>query len=62
MRLFLRVIAAGLMIAGAVWILQGANVLKGSFMTGESRWLYIGIACAVVGVGLLIGTLRSTRR
>jgi hypothetical protein len=56
------VIAGALMIAGVVWILQGAGVIKGSFMTGESRWLWIGIACAVLGVGLLIGTLRSSRR
>ena len=49
-------------LTGGIWIFQGAGVLKGSFMTGESRWLFIGIACAVVGAGLLIGTLRSTHR
>ena len=62
MRLFLSLIGMVLVIAGGVWIFQGAGVLKGSFMTGESRWLFIGIACAVVGAGLLIGTLRSTHR
>jgi hypothetical protein len=62
MRLFLLAIAAALILAGGVWIFQGAGLLKGSFMTGRTQWLSIGIACAVLGAGLLIGTLRSTRR
>jgi hypothetical protein len=56
------VVAVALLVAGVVWIFQGAGVLKGSFMTGEARWLWIGIACALVGAGILIGTLRSSRR
>ena len=56
------VIGLALTLAGGVWIVQGAGLLKGSFMTGQSRWLLIGIACAVLGVGLLIGSRRSTRR
>ena len=35
---------------GAVWILQGANILGGSFMSGQPLWLYIGIAVAIAGV------------
>jgi hypothetical protein len=56
------VIGGALIVAGGIWIAQGAGFLKGSVMTGQSRWLWIGIACAVVGVGLLIATLRSARR
>jgi len=37
-------------IVGAVWILQGANILGGSFMSGQSLWLYIGIVLAIAGV------------
>ena len=55
------VVAAVLLIAGGVWIFQGAGVLKGSFMTDEATWLWIGIACAVAGAGLLIVTLRGSR-
>jgi hypothetical protein len=52
-------------IAGIVWILQGSNVIHGSSMSGEHLWLYIGIACLIIGVGLLgaarrIGGSRST--
>ena len=50
-----------LIAVGAVWILQGANVLPGSFMTGQSLWLWIGIACVVVGLLLLVGGYLSAR-
>jgi hypothetical protein len=62
MRQFAVIAGVLLVIVGGVWILQGADVLKGSFMTGESTWLWIGIACAVAGAVLLIGTWRSVRR
>lgn len=30
------------MFVGAVWFLQGINVLPGSFMTGQTKWAVIG--------------------
>ncbi len=36
-------------LTGVVWILQGFNVLPGSFMTGQMIWAYIGIAVSTVG-------------
>jgi len=47
-------IVGGLLAAvGAIWFLQGINVLPGSFMTGQIRWaVYGGIAIAA-GVALL---------
>jgi hypothetical protein len=52
-------IGGGLLTAiGAVWTLQGAGVLKGSFMTGEALWLWIGIACILAGLPLLARGLR----
>lgn len=44
---------------GALWILQGANILAGSVMSGQSQWLYIGIVMAVLGLAVL---WRSWRR
>lgn len=38
-----------LALVGMLWILQGAGLVGGSFMTGQSRWLVIGIATAIVG-------------
>jgi hypothetical protein len=43
--------AALAVVVGAVWILQGANVLGGSFMSGQSEWLYIGVALVIAGIG-----------
>jgi hypothetical protein len=30
-------------LVGAVWIGQGAGLIKGSFMTGSRTWLAIGL-------------------
>ena len=54
MRLWINSIAILLLLIGAVWTLQGANVLGGSFMTGQPTWLYIGIALSIVGLGILV--------
>ena len=54
----LKVVAVLLILGGAVWILQGINILPGSFMTGQIQWAYAGIAAVAVGVALLIMTRR----
>jgi hypothetical protein len=46
-----------LLVIGGVWIFQGSGLLKGSFMTGQSLWLWIGIVCAFAGVLLLVSAL-----
>lgn len=38
---------------GAVWMGQGLGYVKGSFMTGERFWFWVGLGCAVLGAGLL---------
>jgi len=46
---------------GAVWVLQGTNVLTGSsVMSGQSLWTVIGAILAAVGVVLVV--LGATRR
>ena len=47
-----------LLLAGVVWLLQGLNVLPGSFMTGQAFWAFMGAVCLVVGSGLLYAGLR----
>ncbi len=42
-----------LLLVGGIWILQGVDVLPGSFMTGHMEWAYRGAGLAVVGAGLL---------
>ena len=50
MKLWGNIVAIVLVIIGAIWTLQGANVIGGSFMTGQSQWLYIGAVCVVAGL------------
>ena len=59
MRWIQPVLGVLLIAVGAVWTFQGYGTLKGSFMTGSPVWLWIGIACIVVGAWLLIRTLAS---
>ena len=53
MKLWANVALIVVLLVGLVWTLQGANVIGGSFMTGQSRWLYIGIAVLIVSLGAL---------
>jgi len=49
-------------LVGAVWTLQGANVLGGSFMSGSSRWLVIGLICLALGAALIVVAVRRRPR
>jgi hypothetical protein len=51
-----------LIVIGVIWIFQGAGMLKGSFMTGQTFWLWMGVAAALVGVALLARGLRRVSR
>jgi hypothetical protein len=53
MRISLNITGVLLVLIGIVWALQGLNLIGGSFMTGQSQWLVIGAACAIVGAALL---------
>ena len=53
MKLWMNVAAIVVLAVGLVWTLQGANVIGGSFMSGQSRWLAIGIALMIVSLGAL---------
>jgi hypothetical protein len=56
-----QLLGAVLALAGAIWLLQGVGVLRGSFMTGSTLWAVIGAGCLVGGGGLLWWGLRSSR-
>jgi hypothetical protein len=50
-----------LLLVGAVWTLQGANLLGGSFMSGSRMWLVIGLVALVAGAVLLVRAVRARR-
>jgi hypothetical protein len=53
--------AVVLMALGLLWSLQGANLVGGSFMTGDPAWLIIGMALVAAGLVLIMQALLSRR-
>ncbi|GAB4460456.1 MAG: hypothetical protein Kow0070_16690 [Anaerolineales bacterium] len=47
--------AAGilLILGGVVWVLQGVNILPGSFMTGQIQWAYNGAIAILIGIAAI---------
>ena len=46
------------LLLGALWLLQGTNILPGSVMTGQSFWAMMGAILIVVGAVLCFFGLR----
>jgi len=58
-KIVLRIAAILLMVFGAIWILQGVNVLPGSFMTGQIQWAYRGGIAVIAGIAILVFSMRK---
>lgn len=58
MRITLNVLGVLCLLVGCVWILQGINILPGSFMTGQTKWAVYGGVLLIAGVALLIAANR----
>lgn len=58
MRTAVRVLLVLLLVMGLVWIGQGADLIKGSFMTGDPKWAVIGAILSGVAALLLWNTTR----
>jgi hypothetical protein len=56
------ILGALCVLMGGVWVLQGINVLPGSFMTGNIEWSYRGGVLAAAGAVLLVVTLVVGRK
>ncbi len=54
----LRVVGVVALVVGAVWVGQGLGYLPGSFMTGVRFWFWVGLACVLAGLGLLLFSRR----
>ena len=50
------IVGVVMLLAGILWTLQGANIVGGSVMSGQSQWLYIGIVVGLAGLALLYWT------
>ncbi len=62
MRAVVVVVGVIIILLGVVWVLQGAGVLAGSFMSNDPTWLWIGAVTSVVGLALLIVGIRLPGR
>ncbi len=56
------IVAAGalLIVVGVVWILQGLDLLKGSFMTGHAFWAWMGAVAVLLGIPLVLRGMRRS--
>ena len=58
MRSGLAVLGAVVLLVGLVRMGQGLGYIKGSFMTDDMKWFWIGVGMAIVGVVLGVYGLR----
>jgi hypothetical protein len=56
------VVGAIVFLVGLVWVGQGLGYIKGSFMTGDVKWFWIGLAMVVVGFVVGVGAWVRGRR
>jgi hypothetical protein len=61
LRVLATILAGPLLLIGIIWVLQGFNILPGSFMTGHIIWAVYGAPLAVVGAGLVWWVNRTPR-
>lgn len=60
MKTGLYVVGALLILAGGIWVLQGINILPGSFMTGDPQWAINGAITIAIGLAaILFGRTRK---
>jgi hypothetical protein len=53
-------VGVGLIVVGGVWILQGLDLLKGSFMTGRAFWAWMGAVAVLLGIPLILRGMRRS--
>jgi hypothetical protein len=59
MRIALNIVGAALVFFDSVWVLQGANVLPRSFMSGQAQWAVRGGLAVIAGIALLLWANRK---
>ncbi|WEZ84269.1 hypothetical protein P6U16_06315 [Rhizobium sp. 32-5/1] len=62
MKTFKNIAGIVVILLGALWMLQGANIIAGMAMSDNKEWLVIGAILAAFGLGLLYENNRPTTR
>jgi drug/metabolite transporter (DMT)-like permease len=47
------VVGIALIAVGALWIAQGAGAMRGSTMSGHSRYALLGVVVVIIGLAFL---------
>lgn len=53
LRILATILSGPMLLIGVIWVLQGFNILPGSFMTGQIIWAVYGAPLALVGAALV---------
>jgi hypothetical protein len=62
MRSVWNIVGVLLVLLGSIWLLQGINVLPGSFMSGQTRWAVRGGILVVGGLAALLKANKKQHR
>jgi hypothetical protein len=57
-RIVMLAIGVVLVLIGLVWAGQGSGILPGTVMSGDPKWLVIGLVLVVIGAVLIVLGLR----
>ena len=60
MKIILYILGILIILSGIIWVLQGTNILPGSYMTGNPQWTINGVIAIVIG-GVTIYFARSRK-
>ena len=61
MTITLNIVGSLLVLFGAIWFLQGINVMPGSFMSGKTQWAVYGGIAVAAGISLLVAANRRRK-
>ena len=61
MKLVLTIVGVILILLGAVWILQGVNILPVGFMAGQIQYALLGAILVIGGIGLVAFSRRRQK-
>jgi hypothetical protein len=60
-RVLATILCGPMLLVGCIWILQGVNILPGSFMTGDIKWAVFGLILGLAGAALVYWLNRRPR-
>jgi hypothetical protein len=59
MRIAALIVGVLAVLLGGMWILQGVNILPGSFMTGDIKWAIYGALLGIAGIAAVVWSRRK---